>query len=115
MSRKQCVLVCVLGLAGCCPGLARAATPSPGEEQDVAAQVRAVFSARCVRCHGPDVARPKGGFGYILDLKRLAADSDKVVPSQPDESGLWQMVHNGEMPPPNSPTGALTAQEKEVI
>jgi uncharacterized membrane protein len=61
------------------------------------------------------LARPRGGFGYLLDLRRLAADSDKVVPSHPNDSGLWQMVQSGEMPPPDSPSGALTAQEKEVI
>jgi hypothetical protein len=82
---------------------------------DPGADVRAVFAARCARCHGPDVSVPRAGFGYVLDLDRLRANPELVVPSRPDESTLWQMVHGGEMPPPNSPTGPLRASEKEVI
>jgi hypothetical protein len=77
--------------------------------------VRAVFSAKCARCHGPDLPRPRAGFGHVLDLRRLAAEPDKVVPSKPGESGLWQQVQSGEMPPPDSPAGPLTSQEKAVI
>src|SRR3989442_11709318 len=31
-------------------------------------------------------SNPRSGFGHVLDLRRLAADHDKVVPSKPDES-----------------------------
>jgi hypothetical protein len=83
--------------------------------RDLAAEVRAVFSGKCARCHGPGLPRPRAGFGHVLDLRRLGAEPDKVVPGKPDESGLWQQVHSGEMPPPDSPSGPLTAQQKEVI
>jgi mono/diheme cytochrome c family protein len=102
-------LVLILGR----PGPARAASPEEG--QKLAAEVRAVFAARCARCHGPDVARPKGRFGYVLDLKRLAGDPEKVVPGRPDESELWSLVSNGDMPPSSSPTGPLSEKQKEVV
>jgi hypothetical protein len=107
MRCKPFVIVFVLGMAVSQPGLARAG--------DLATEVRAVFTAKCARCHGGNLSRPKGQFGHVLDLKRLAADADKVIPSKPDESALWQMIQNDEMPPPNSPSGPLSAAQKEVI
>jgi hypothetical protein len=59
------------------------------------------------------VPKPRGGFGYVLDLPRLAGNPNLIVPSKPDQSELWLLVRNGEMPPPDAPP--LTAAEKEVI
>jgi mono/diheme cytochrome c family protein len=103
MNRSYFATLCLMGLSSAVSGA------------DSASDVRAVFSAKCARCHGPDVAKPRAGFGHILDLRRLAADPKKIVRFKPDESDLWQQVANDEMPPPDSPTGALTAQQKETI
>jgi uncharacterized membrane protein len=108
MSWKQLAIVCALGIAP-------AAEAAPGAGQDLAAEVRGIFEAKCARCHGPQLAKPRSGFGHVLDLRRLAADPDKVVPLRPDESGLWQQIDTGEMPPPNSPDGSLSALQKETI
>ena len=105
MSRQYFAIACVFSLNICVPGQA----------QNPAAEVRAIFSAKCARCHGPQLDKPRAGFGYILDLRRLAADPGKVVPFKPDESDLWQQVRNDEMPPPDSPSGALSANQKETI
>jgi len=82
---------------------------------DTAAEVRAVFSAKCAACHGPALARPKGRFGYVLDLARVAGNPEMVVPGAPDESELWELVRRAEMPPDDSPTGPLTADEKATV
>jgi mono/diheme cytochrome c family protein/uncharacterized membrane protein len=111
MNRNGFILLCVLGVSACQPG--HAATPSA--DSDLASEVRRVFEARCVRCHGSHLAKPKGGFGYILDLPRVASNPDVVVPFRPAESKLWELVQDGEMPPPDSPTGALNPAEKETI
>jgi uncharacterized membrane protein len=103
MNRNYFVILCVLGLSSAVSGA------------DSASEVRAVFSAKCARCHGPQLEKPRAGFGHILDLRRLAADPKKIVPFKPDESDLWQQVNNDEMPPPDSPTGALTADQKQTI
>jgi uncharacterized membrane protein/mono/diheme cytochrome c family protein len=84
-------------------------------ERDLATEVRSVFSAKCAGCHGPNLARPKGRFGYVLDLGRLARDPEKVIPSSTDESELWELVRREEMPPEESPTGPLSNAEKEII
>jgi len=77
--------------------------------------VRGIFQAKCAGCHGPDLPRPRGRFGYVLDLKRLAADPEKIVPGRPAESELWALVEHNEMPPPDAPRGPLTPSEKETI
>src|SRR5438045_9641085 len=82
---------------------------------DPAAEVRAVFSAKCAGCHGPGLAKPKGRFGYVLDLARVAGNPEMVVPGAPDESELWELVRRNEMPPDDSPAGPLTPKQKEVI
>jgi len=82
---------------------------------DLGAEAKAIFQAKCVQCHGPDVRKPKGKFGYVLDLKRLAADPKKVVPSKPDESKLWQLVRDDEMPAEGAKAGPLSKEQKDII
>jgi mono/diheme cytochrome c family protein len=82
---------------------------------DLAVDVRGVFAAKCAGCHGADLPKPQGRFGYVLDLRRLAASPEIVIPGRPAESELWQLVEHDEMPPPDSPHGPLTAAEKETV
>ena len=35
-------------------------------------------------CHGPDLAKPKGRFGYVLDLRRIASNPEMVIPQSTD-------------------------------
>jgi uncharacterized membrane protein/mono/diheme cytochrome c family protein len=83
--------------------------------RDTGQEVSAVFAAKCTACHGPDLVKPKGRFGYVLDLRRVAENPEMVIPSRPDESELWVLVQRDEMPPPDSPSGALTHAQKEII
>jgi uncharacterized membrane protein/mono/diheme cytochrome c family protein len=82
---------------------------------DLAAEVRTVFAAKCTACHGPDLAKPKGRFGYVLDLARVAGNREMIVAGTPEESELWELVRRGEMPPEDSPAGPLTADQKETV
>jgi hypothetical protein len=77
--------------------------------------VRAIFAAKCVECHGPHLSRPRGEFGYVLNLGRLADDPSLVVRSQPDRSRLWELVRDGDMPPRGADGGPLTEAEKEAV
>ena len=103
MSRTQLTVFWMLVASGAAPA------------SEPAAEVRAVFSAKCAGCHGPALAKPKGRFGYVLDLARVAGNREMVVPGAPDESELWELVRRGEMPPDDSPAGPLTAGQKETI
>jgi mono/diheme cytochrome c family protein len=108
-------LFALLSVSACQPAPVRAADSTPGGPRDWAAEVRAVFAAKCAGCHGPQLAKPRGRFGYVLDLARVANSREMVVPGRPSESELWELVRRGEMPPPDAPTGFLTASQKEVI
>jgi uncharacterized membrane protein len=89
--------------------------PVAAAERDLGAEVRDLFAAKCAVCHGPALAKPKGRFGYVTDLRRVAGNPELVVPSRPDESELWELVRRDEMPPADSPTGPLTADQKEAV
>jgi uncharacterized membrane protein len=78
---------------------------------DRAIAVRAVFRARCEGCHGAHLTRPQGRFGYVLDLKRLARNPEMVVAGKPDESELFKIIRDNEMPPRT----ALNGEQKETV
>lgn len=81
----------------------------------LATQVHTIFQAKCVECHGPDVARPKGKFGYVLDLARVAANPKMIAPGNPLKSDLYQMVRDNEMPDPKGSSPPLTDEEKAIV
>jgi uncharacterized membrane protein len=99
--------------AGFRPGVARA-DPNP-PVRDIGREARSVFAAKCAGCHGPQLAKPKGRFGYVLDLRRVAGNPEIVIPGRPTESELWALVQKDEMPPLDSPRGPLSSAQKEII
>jgi uncharacterized membrane protein/mono/diheme cytochrome c family protein len=93
------------------------ARASDAEDQlpSLATQVHAIFQAKCVECHAADLAHPKGKFGYVLDLPRVAANPKMIVPGDPSKSELFQMVWHNEMPDPKGDSPPLTAEEKAIV
>jgi mono/diheme cytochrome c family protein len=85
------------------------------QPEDPGAHVREILATKCGQCHGAKVAHPKGKFGFITDLKRLAADPDYVVPGDPEGSYLWNQIDEGEMPPDEAKAGPLTEEETQAI
>jgi uncharacterized membrane protein len=83
--------------------------------RDLAAQVRTLFTLKCTECHGAALRRPRGRFGNVEDLKRVAGDPKLVVPFHAGESKLWQLIRDNEMPPERSRAGALTPEQKDVV
>ena len=106
------VTALVLALATALPvEIAPAQPQATAPDRQLGNEVRDIFAARCAGCHGPDLAKPKGRFGYVLELGRVAQNPELVIPSRPDESELWALVQRNEMPP----SGPLTVAEKESI
>jgi uncharacterized membrane protein/mono/diheme cytochrome c family protein len=105
--------VCLAVIAGLRPGIANVQTDP--QVRDIGAEARGVFAAKCAVCHGSDLAKPKGRFGYVLDLKRVASNPEMVIPEKPNESELWELVQRDEMPPSDSPQGGLSLEQKEAI
>lgn len=81
----------------------------------LAQEVRELFRQTCLDCHGEDLAKPKGDFGYVLDLARIAANPDFVVPGKPDESELYLLIRDDEMPGEDSDFGVLSDHHKELV
>ncbi len=105
MMATACILVALAG-----PAAAVADEPAP----DRGAGARVVLAAKCSECHGPDLPRPKSGL-TLDDPGRLATNRDLVTPGRPEESALWEVIRDGEMPPSQARAGPLAAAEKEAI
>lgn len=82
---------------------------------DVDGNVLGIFSAKCAGCHDAARGKSKGKFGYILDLARLADNPKLIVRFQPEQSKLWRLVDEEEMPPEESEQGPLNADQKKAI
>jgi len=85
------------------------------EGQKLAGRVREIFEVKCIDCHGPELPRPKGKFGYVLDLKRVAGNPDYIVPGHPEKSDLFDMVFKDDMPGEDANVPPLTKDEKEIV
>jgi len=104
----------VWGLAGLALAVtARAEDAALGRA--LAGEVRTIFRATCVECHGPDLASPDGEFGYVLDFPRIAANPDLVIPGDPANSEIYLLVLHDEMPGEDSDHGPLSLVQKETI
>jgi uncharacterized membrane protein len=97
-------------------------SPSPAPRQanalpgrDLAHQVQTILSLKCAECHGARLARPKGKFGNVEDLKQLTGIPNLVRPFRPEDSKLWQLLWDNKMPPQGAKAGSLTAEQKNVI
>jgi hypothetical protein len=106
------ILVLVLGPS---PGSAAGEPPATGKGPDLASRVHAIFAEKCTQCHGANVPRPKGKFGYVLDLNRVAANPKLVARSRPEESKLWQLVRDEKMPPKTAQKGSLNEGQRKTI
>ena len=91
---------------------------SPAQEDPAAgvpAQVRALFAQKCSQCHGGDLVRPKGRFGYAEDLARVAKRYVKA--GDADESELWWYLtgEQEQMPPKNAKNGPLSLSDLALV
>ena len=94
------------------------ATQPTGASAEQALKVFQVFSEKCVDCHGGH-RKAKGGFGFVLDLKRLGNDDYYVTKGDAADSELYSVLVTEDesylMPPPDSDTPAMTAEEIQAV
>ncbi|MCE9609868.1 MAG: hypothetical protein K8R23_06625 [Chthoniobacter sp.] len=81
----------------------------------LAGEVLEIFTAKCLDCHAADLPKPKGKFGYVLDLKRVAANPDYVTTGHPEKSDLYVMIRDGDMPGEDAKVPPMTKAEKETV
>lgn len=113
------LLLAVLSMAGGRAVSAPAKSPAKGPDREeklrLAAEVSKIFYAKCTDCHDSHLPKPKGKFGYVLELKRVAANPDYIVRGNPEKSELFQMVKNEEMPGEDADVPPLTSEEKKLV
>lgn len=81
----------------------------------LAAGVVKIFEEKCIDCHGAHLPKPKGKFGYLLDLKRVADNPDYIVRGNPGKSELYRLVKDNEMPGEDADVEPLTDEEKAAV
>jgi uncharacterized membrane protein len=115
MTAKMNRFVIVIGLfPGTLIAVSQAAAQGP-VPPGLSGEVRDVFQAKCTRCHSDKLAKPKGDFGYVLDLRRLGADHELIVPMDPGRSKFWKLIESGKMPPKSSKDGQLSDPQKALV
>lgn len=105
-----------LGVALIVGHVSAAEPPATAEEKlRVTAEVYRIFEAKCADCHGSHLPKPKGKFGYVLDLMRVGKNPKFIEPGNPKDSELFQMVKNNEMPGEDADVPPLTPEEKKTV
>ncbi|MGB0952860.1 MAG: hypothetical protein ACPG31_06525 [Planctomycetota bacterium] len=90
------------------------ALPQQQGEED-AAQVRALFAAKCLECHHPlsDSRKGKREFDRAYDLRAVADHWGD--PITPDLALLYEVAEARSMPPKDSDVPRMTAEESELL
>ncbi len=108
-----------LGLAALAALDARAPAQDAPDRDGLARETLRIFERSCAECHGPEVRKPKGGFGHVLDLDRLTDEETYVVAGNPDGSDLFAVLIDTDpdirMPPPDSDAPKLSPEEIEAV
>lgn len=94
-------------------GVLDAATPESGAAPTFEADIRPIFRAHCLDCHGATDEK-KGGLDLrLVRFQLTGGDSGPAIaPSDPETSYLLQRIRAGEMPPSGE---KLTPQQIETI
>ncbi|MEI6871389.1 MAG: DUF2231 domain-containing protein [Verrucomicrobiota bacterium] len=91
------------------------AGPTEAERLLATTAVFELFESKCNDCHGAHLLRPKGKFGYIMDLDRVVANDEYIVASHAEKSELFRLVNEDEMPGKEAKCGNATAAEKLAL
>ncbi len=86
----------------------------PVETNGLAQRVLAIFTEHCAECHDETLGKDKGDFDHVLDLQRMVDEDYYVVAGRPDESYLYELIFEAEMPkkaPPLSDEDVQTVRQ----
>jgi len=82
-------------------------TPTLGYEEDI----QPIFQRTCIACHSGVVKQLNLQVTAYAPLMAGSSRGPVVIPNDPEDSVLWQMVGSGTMPV----IGELSAEEKELV
>jgi hypothetical protein len=80
---------------------------------DLERDVLPILKAHCLKCHGPVKPKGKLNLSNARSIARGGTNGAVVVPAKLDESTLWDLVANDEMPP--EPDEPLSDEEKGTL
>lgn len=114
MVLRLLLMIALLPLGVAAQGSPEAA-PAGQDPGTLARAAHAVLVKRCARCHGADVAKPKGDFGDVEDLAKLRADW--ITGTDPEETDLWLCITDPDepMPPKDQPEYPMPAAELDLL
>ena len=81
-------------------------------QEQLRPMVGEIVAKSCQACHGTDAGRPRGDFGFVDDLDRLAATEKYITPGDAGRSPLIIKVLKDIMPYGREP---LSPDEKEIL
>jgi|GEM_PF-5061684 len=81
-------------------------------------QAMALLKEHCGKCHGSELAKPKGGFGHIDSLDKMVS-GEQLVKGNPEKSPLYDRLirpaDDDELMPPAKEGGPLSADKVVLI
>jgi hypothetical protein len=77
------------------------------------AGIEPLVKAKCLRCHGDKARKADLDLGTRAGILKGSESGPVIVPGKPAESKLYEMVHEGKMPPGNK--DKLSKAEVETI
>ena len=83
------------------------------ETVDFVRDVQPLLKVRCQRCHSATTRKGGLDLSTSAGLLRGSESGRVLVPGKPSESRLWEVLHEGEMPPPGNQ--ALTESQVELL
>ena len=110
-----CLCLLLLNAAASAGAEPKSLNANARQTSALAAEVYRIFEAKCADCHGPHLPKPKGKFGYVLDLERMGKNPAYVTAGKAAQSELFLMVKNNEMPGEDADVPPLNAAELETV
>lgn len=88
-----------------------------GAQEDLGTAAAALLESRCASCHGPESKSPKAvrAWADATDIAATVLDEDLMTPGDPEDSTLYFVIADGEMPPSDSGISAFSVEETAVI
>ncbi len=100
--------MCAVGRAG-----AEDATRTTPRPALFRTSIQPLFEANCLRCHNAKVRKAELDLSTYGAMLKGGESGPVVVPGKPDESPLYEMVHEGQMPADKK--SRLTPEQVETI
>ncbi len=95
------VLLAVLMLVGAelSAVCADEAKPASSDELSFETDIKPLLRVKCIRCHGAETKKAELDLQTIAGIFKGGESGPAVVRGKPEESLLFERIHNGEMPP----------------